>query len=30
MLLIDGAVPGTKNAIVIVRGAVKKMGGKKK
>jgi large subunit ribosomal protein L3 len=30
MLLVDGAVPGTKNAIVIVRGAVKKMGGKKK
>ena len=30
LLLVDGAVPGTKNAIVIVRGAVKKMGGKKK
>ena len=30
MLLIDGAIPGTKNSIVVVRGAVKKMGGKKK
>jgi large subunit ribosomal protein L3 len=30
ILLVNGAVPGTKNAIVIVRGAVKKMGGKKK
>ncbi|MBI5532553.1 MAG: 50S ribosomal protein L3 [Deltaproteobacteria bacterium] len=30
MLLIDGAVPGTENGIVMVRGAVKKMGGKPK
>lgn len=30
MLLLDGAVPGAKNGTVIVRGAVKKNGGKPK
>jgi large subunit ribosomal protein L3 len=30
MILIDGGIPGTKNGIVVIRGAVKKMGGKKK
>ena len=30
LLLIEGAVPGGRNAIVTVRGAIKKNGGKKK
>jgi large subunit ribosomal protein L3 len=30
LVLIEGAVPGTTNGVVIVRGAVKKNGGKKK
>ncbi len=30
LLLIEGGVPGSRNSIVIVRGAVKKMGGKPK
>jgi large subunit ribosomal protein L3 len=29
LLLIEGGVPGARNSIVIVRGAVKRMGGKK-
>jgi ribosomal protein L3 len=30
LLLIEGAVPGARDGIVTVRGAVKKNGGKKK
>ena len=30
LILIEGAVPGSKNGIVIIRGAVKKRGGIKK